>query len=270
MSKMPTVFIPHGGGPCFFMEWDPPSEWDRMAGYLKNLKSDIRRRPTAIVLVSAHWEEDVITVQSTAAPSLLFDYYGFPPHTYELEYPAPGAPELAARIAALIGGRGLAVAMDDRRDFDHGVFIPLKLAFAQADIPVVQVSLRGDLDPAAHIELGKALAPLREDDVLIIGSGMSFHNMRVLMSARGRGKSTLPQMDAFNQWLRVAATNPDPAKRNTLLAAWASAPGARFAHPREEHLMPLHVVAGAAGTDTGRETLSDIVLGSPQSAFQFG
>lgn len=267
---MPTVYIPHGGGPCFFMDWDPPHEWDRMATYLRNLPRDIGIKPSAILLISAHWEEQEITVQSTPAPGLLFDYYGFPPHTYELTYPAPGAPELAARTGALLKAGGVDAGEDNTRDFDHGVFIPLKLAYPEADIPIVQLSLRGDLDPAAHLAAGKALAPLRDEGVLMIGSGMSFHNMQVLMSARARGGRPMPEMAAFDNWLRDAATHPDPERRHRLLAEWEKAPGARFAHPREEHLLPLHVVAGAAGADPGRETLQDIAMGAPVSAYQFG
>mgnify|MGYP003108919696 FL=1 len=270
MKRMPTVYIPHGGGPCFFMDWDPPHEWDRMAAYLRNLREDIGKTPAAIILVSAHWEEKRITVQSTPAPDLLFDYYGFPPHTYQLTYPAPGAPELAARIKMLLQSNGIDTAEDSSRDFDHGVFIPLLLSYPDANIPIVQLSLRSDLDPAAHLTAGRALAPLRDENVLIIGSGMSFHNMRILMSTRERGGRPLPEMSLFDDWLRDAATHPDPEVRNRLLAGWDAAPGARFAHPREEHLIPLHVVAGAAGADQGRETFRDIAMGAPISAYQFG
>lgn len=270
MNRMPTVYIPHGGGPCFFMEWDPPHEWDRMAAYLRRLPMDIGASPSAIVLVSAHWEEEKVTVQSTPNPGLLFDYYGFPPHTYELSYPAPGAPELAARMLALLKENGIAAGEDRRRDFDHGVFVPLLLAMPAADVPIAQISLRADLDPAAHIAVGAALAPLRDENVLILGSGMSYHNMQMLMSSRARGGRPLPEMAPFDEWLRETATDADPERRNRRLIDWERAPGARFAHPREEHLIPLHVIAGAAGEDRGHETYRDIAMGAPISAYQFG
>lgn len=270
MSRMPTLFIPHGGGPCFFMEWDPPDTWDRMATYLRGVPADIGRRPEAIVLTSGHWEEKIVTIQSNPSPPLLFDYYGFPDSTYRIDYPAQGSPGLAERIAKLLARAGIASQFDTERGFDHGVFIPLKLVFPDADIPIVQVSLRADLDPAAHFALGEALQPLRDEDVLILGSGMSYHNMRTLMAnIRGAGDPT-PDSASFDDWLTDVLTKPESGIRRTALVDWESAPAARIAHPREEHLLPLHVVAGAAGSDQGRRMLKDTVLGAVESAFQFG
>jgi aromatic ring-opening dioxygenase catalytic subunit (LigB family) len=270
VSKMPTLFIPHGGGPCFFMDWDPPDTWARMAAFLGGVQADIGERPRAIVVISGHWEAPEITVQSQEAPTLLFDYYGFPEHTYELQYPAPGSPALAARIATLLGEAGFPVRTDGERGFDHGVFIPFKLAFPDADIPVVQLSLRADYDAAAHIAIGEALQPLRDEGVLIVGSGMTYHNMNTMMRNLRGGNAVAPGAATFDRWLTEAVTDPDPATRNRKLAEWSSAPAARDAHPQEEHLLPLHVVAGAAGSDVGRKTLEDNVLGTIESAFQFG
>ncbi|KAB2541481.1 aromatic ring-opening dioxygenase LigA [Salipiger aestuarii] len=270
MTRMPTLFIPHGGGPCFFMDWSPPDEWDRHRQYLRDLPATLPARPKALLVISGHWEEPAFTVQSNAAPPLLFDYGGFPPHTYELTWPAPGDPALSERVHDLIRAAGLPVAKDVTRGFDHGIFVPLKVAFPDADIPCVQLSLASDLDPERHIALGQALAPLRDEGVLILGSGNTYHNMGVLMQSLRAGPRGEVAGTEFDTWLTDAITNPDPDERNRRLARWSQAPGARNAHPRAEHLIPLHVVAGAAGADIGRKTLEDQVLGALESAFRFG
>jgi len=172
-NRLPTVFLPHGAGPCFFMEWEPADTWQGMEAWLRNLLPSLNVAPRALLVISAHWEEPVFTLNTQAAPGLLFDYYGFPPHTYQLTWPTPGAPELAGEVAELLGKAGFDTAFDNRRGLDHGVFIPLKLVRPEADIPVLQLSLRSDMDPQAHLELGRVLAPLREQGVLIVGSGMS-------------------------------------------------------------------------------------------------
>ncbi len=271
MTRMPTLFIPHGGGPCFFMAWDPPDTWSAMADYLRRVPLDIGQRPAAIIIVSGHWEEAKITVQSNQAPPLLYDYYGFPEHTYEIEYPAPGSPDLALRVTNLLSANDIECNLNSERGFDHGVFIPLKLAFPDADIPVVQLSLRNNFDPASHIAVGEALAPLRDEGVLILGSGMSYHNMKQLMSnMQSGGGSSDAEAETFDKWLTAAVTEPSHLERNQKLTNWGQAPCAREAHPRAEHLVPLHVVAGAAGEDVGRKMLTDTVLGAVQSAYQFG
>lgn len=270
MSKMPTMFIPHGGGPCFFMDWNPPDAWDRQAAYLRDLPNSIGQKPEAILIISGHWEEDVATVLSSPMPDLLFDYYGFPEHTYTLKYPAPGHPVLAARVIELLKNSGIPVNTDINRGYDHGVFIPLKVAFPKANIPIAQLSLRNDLDPVAHIEMGVALQALRNEGVLIIGSGNTYHNMQVMMRNMNSGGGGPVSGLKFDAWLTDAVCHPDPNKRNALLSKWSTAPGALDAHPREEHLMPLHVVAGAAGTCVGKKTLEDHVLGAIESAFSFG
>ena len=269
MSEMPTLFIPHGGGPCFFMTWDPPDAWDQMADYLRRIPDDIGCRPKAIIVISGHWEEQAVTIQKNPAPPLLYDYYGFPDSTYDIQYPAVGSPELAGRIGGLLTEKDIDWKFDQDRGFDHGVFIPLKVAFPEADIPVVQVSLRADFDPGAHIELGKALQPLRDEGVLILGSGMTYHNLQIMMS-RMRGGEIDPNSHLFDDWLAEVLTESEHATRERVLVNWEKAPADRIAHPREEHLLPLHVVVGAAGSDTGRRMLRNTVLGSVQSAFQFG
>jgi aromatic ring-opening dioxygenase catalytic subunit (LigB family) len=265
-TRMPTWFIPHGGGPCFFMDWDPPDAWNKTASFLKGMAATLPQRPRAIVLVSAHWLESSFSVTSGTQPELIYDYYGFPPHTYELQYPAPGEPQLAARITELLGRQQLPSQANPGRGFDHGMFIPLMLMFPNADIPVVQLSLRNDLDPSVHLEAGKALQSLRDEGVLIIGSGMSFHNMRAYGDPRFG-----PVSDEFDRWLG-GAVEAEPHQRHQALVDWAQAPSARLSHPprAEEHLLPLMVAAGAAGEDKGQRVFSDRVMETTLSAFSFG
>lgn len=265
-ERMPAFYIPHGAGPCFFMDWQPADTWDRMAGFLKGLVDTLPSRPRAVVLISGHWLEPQFRVTGHAQPSLIYDYYGFPSHTYELTFPAPGEPSLAAEIVQRLQQHGEAAQVDGERGFDHGVFIPLKLVLPKADIPVVQLSLRRDLDPAAHIEAGKALAALRDEGVLIVGSGMSFHNMR------GYGDTRYtPVSAAFDDWL-TKAVESEPAQRDALLQAWTQAPHARDCHPTggEEHLIPLMVVAGAGGDSVGRKVYSEQIMETIISAYRFG
>jgi aromatic ring-opening dioxygenase catalytic subunit (LigB family) len=263
-TRMPAYYVPHGGGPCFFMEWPgDPHAWDTLAGFLRAIPGELQAKPRAIVVVSAHWEAGVPTVTAAPEPALIYDYSGFPPSTYALKYPAPGEPVLAARIQTLLEGAGIAARADAGRGFDHGVFVPLLLVAPDADIPIVQLSLVRGLDPAAHFAIGQALAPLRDEGILIVGSGMSFHNMSAFLGPeKAHG-------DAFDAWLgeSIAA---DPSSRRDRLAQWQNAPQARLAHPREEHLLPLMVVAGAAESDSGRTVFHDRILGTPISAYRFG
>jgi aromatic ring-opening dioxygenase catalytic subunit (LigB family) len=263
-KRMPTLFIPHGGGPCFFMDWNPANAWDRMRAWLASITAGLPEKPKAILVISGHWETDVPTLLSSPKPPLYFDYYGFPKHTYELTWPAPGDPALAARVRELLQGAHIDSATDDARGFDHGVFVPLKVAFPDADIPTVQLSLQKDLDPRAHLAIGRALAPLRDEGVLIVGSGMSYHNMRGFQTGAGRSAS-----ERFDAWL-ADAVEKSPSERDDALSKWASAPAARESHPREEHLLPLMVAAGAAGEDLGKRVFRDDVMGVIVSAVQFG
>lgn len=249
------------------MDWNPIDAWDQTAGFLRSIPGSLPTAPKAIVLVTAHWLAPQVTLSGAARPGMLFDYYGFPPHTYELRYPAPGAPGLAERVRGLLADAGIAATVDTQRGYDHGTFIPLKVAFPDAEVPVLQVSLLGSLDAQAHVAYGRALAPLRDEGVLIIGSGMSYHNMR------GYGDpSSTPISAEFDRWLTETVALPEP-QRNALLADWAAAsgPAGRLSHPprAEEHLLPLHVVAGAAGDGTGRKVFSDEVLRTTISAFRF-
>ena len=266
-QRLPTLFIPHGGGPCFFMDPPPaaPQLWVKMEQYLRGIAASLPAHPRAILIVSGHWEAKVPTVNTAAHPTLLFDYYNFPEHTYRLTYPVQGDPDLAAEVRRLLAAAGIASAEDAARGLDHGVFVPLKVAFPDAEIPVLQLSLQQGLDPAAHLAIGRALAPLREQGVLIVGSGMSYHNLRMLFSGRGNEAAA-----AFDDWLVAAATDPDPARRDAQLTRWADAPGARECHPEEEHLIPLMVAAGAAGADAGTRDYGERLAGKALSAFRFG
>lgn len=262
----PTFYIPHGGGPCFFMDWNPANAWDQMRGFLEGFIGTLDEKPSAILLLTAHWEEPEITVSTAAAPELLFDYYGFPPHTYELTWPAPGAPDLAKRAIELLTNAGIDAREDTSRGYDHGVFIPMKVALPDADIPVAMMSLRGDLDPEHHIRAGEALAVLRSEGVLIIGSGMSYHNMAGFRSAT---QANATESQAFDDWL-TGAIEGAPDLRNAAFAKWDEAPGGRASHPREEHLAPVFLAAGAAGADRGRRVYHEKMNGLAISAYRFG
>lgn len=261
---LPTVFLPHGAGPCFFMEWQrgPADTWDRTAAYLRGLVAGLPERPKAILVISGHWEAQAFTVGTAKWPTLDFDYHGFPEHTYRLTFEAPGSPGLARRVRRLLGAAGLPTAEDADHGWDHGVFVPLKLVTPQADIPVVQLSLRADLDPVAHLAAGRALQPLRDEGVLIVGSGMSWHNMT------GFSPAYTERSAAFDRWLEGAVT--DSGGRDAALAGWEHAPHAREAHPREEHLLPLMVAAGAAPGEPARVAFRDTVMDVVVSAIEFG
>lgn len=235
-----------------------------MEAYLKDLIGGLPERPRAILLVSGHWEEARFTVHAGARPDMLYDYYGFPAFTYALRWDAPGDPALAARVTGLLEAAGFPAGVETERGWDHGVFIPMKVAVPDADIPLVQVSLRRDLDPAAHIPAGRALEPLRDEGVLIVGSGMSFHNLRE------RGPHVTARADLWDDALTAAVTDPDPARRADAAAHWDRLPEASYAHPREEHLLPLMVTLGAGGGDPARHVHRSHVLGWTVSAYRFG
>lgn len=272
-ARMPVVFLPHGGGPWPFMDervFGAPGMWDPMRAYMERLSMVPPARPRAVLVISAHWEAPAPTVMAAPRPSMLYDYSGFPPETYRLEWPAPGHPELAEQIRAALESAGIATAADAARGFDHGVFVPLKLAWPQADVPTLQLSLKRGLDPKAHFEIGRALAPLRDDGVFIVGSGMSYHNLRQLGRAmRGDTAKSLQDSRAFDAWL-AETIDLGPSQREQRLIEWERAPAARDCHPREEHLLPLMVVAGAAGDAKGALPYRDTVMHAHVSAAHFG
>jgi aromatic ring-opening dioxygenase catalytic subunit (LigB family) len=267
LTRMPAIFLPHGGGPWPLLDGPLARGHDRLAEHLRGIADTIAARPRAILMISAHWDEPVPTVMAAAHPPMLYDYTNFPEHTYRVRYAAPGSPELAARIGQLLDAAGIANAVDRERGFDHGAFVPLMVAYPDADIPVVQVSLRSDLDPEAHLAIGRALAPLRDEGVLVVGSGMSFHNMRAFFNKSG---AVLQAASEFDRWLAQTVLQTDAAARDASLVLWAEAPGGRIAHPEHDHLVPLFVVAGAAAGDTATHSFGDDVLGYPVSGFRFG
>lgn len=264
-ARMPAVFLPHGGGPWPWVELGFDSSGNaELAAYLQSVAKLPRQRPKALLVISAHWEERVPTVMTAAKPPMLYDYYGFPDESYQIQWPAPGSPEVAARVREVLKAAGIPSQEDGARGFDHGTFVPLKLAYPEAEVPTVQLSLEVGLDPARHLALGRALAPLRDEGIFLIGSGMTFHNLRAFGDPRAR-----PVAEQFDAWLRGAAT-AEPAERERLLVEWARAPAARLAHPREEHLLPLMVIAGAAGEDRGTVPYNGTFAGLRLSAVQFG
>ena len=243
--------------------WGPADTWEKTRKFLEGVAESLPEVPKAILVVSGHWEEPIPTVSSTAAPKLIFDYTGFPEHTYRLTWPAPGNPQLATQVAELLGSAGLPAGVDTTRGFDHGVFVPLKVAFPKAEIPVVTLSLAASLDAALHLAVGRALSGLRDEGVLIVGSGMSFHNLRAYMRPE-----TADRARQFDEWLTKAVESPAKG-RSELLRNWRQAPFAKFAHPREEHLVPLFVAAGAGGDSPGKHVFSDDPMGAAISAYRF-
>ncbi|KAI8811552.1 Extradiol ring-cleavage dioxygenase, class III enzyme, subunit B [Cladochytrium replicatum] len=249
MTRAPALFLPHGGGPMPLLGDPNHKGLNDFLGTTAN-KILTGARPRAIVLVTAHWEEDVVHISSAPKHNLLYDYYGFPPEAYKLRYDAPGEPEVAREVQKLLESAGIPTQLDDKRGWDHGVFIPLSLALPAKDIPIVQVSVLSSLDPVVHVAMGRALAPLRDANVAIVGSGMTFHNMGAFrpMFARPGGAFALDSGSvAFDEALSKVCAIKDPEERAKALEGWAKLPSARYSHPREEHLLPLIVIAAAGG-----------------------
>ncbi len=264
----PSIFVPHGGGPWPILPLPPlpQDETDALLAYMRSIRDASATPLRGLLVVSAHWEQPVATVNTAPAPAMLYDYGGFPPDAYKLDWPAPGAPDLARRAAALLEAAGFQTAQNDTRGYDHGVFIPLMAAWPEPDLPVAQLSLLRSLDPVAHLAMGRALAPLRDDGIMIVGSGNSFHDLRAFFHQSPDAATASQRFDA---WLAQTVALP-PTERDARLARWADAPAARQCHPREEHLLPLMVVAGAAGNDRGRVAWTGTFGGNRISALHFG
>jgi aromatic ring-opening dioxygenase catalytic subunit (LigB family) len=268
-EKLPAYFIPHGGGPWHVMDdaFGDPEGYGKLKEYLEDLGKKFKDTINAVLVISGHWEEPAPTIYSTDKPSLFYDYYGFPEFTYKLKWPAKGDAGLALKVEKLLNSSGFVTGMDNRRGYDHGTFVPLMIAFPDAPVPVVQLSLIKGLDPQIHIKMGKALEPLRKEGVLIIGSGMSYHNMQGFMSESLTGASASKQ---FDEWLTQSVEKNNAIERNELLVNWERAPKARESHPRSEHLLPLFVIAGAAGDDTAIRDYSGLLMGINISGYKFG
>ncbi len=262
---LPTYFLSHGGGPWPFMREQFGQRYDVLDAALKDMPRQIGVTPEAVLVISAHWEGPNFLVSSSARPPMIYDYGGFPPHTYEIQYPAPGAPALAERVKALLDGAGHPARLDPERGFDHGTFSAMYPIYPAADVPIVQLSIRHGYDVATHIEAGRALAPLRAEGVLIVGSGLSYHNLRQFGPA---GSLASRQFDG---WLRASMALA-PAEREARMRDWAGAPGARQAHPREDHLVPLWVALGAAEREPAEVVYheDDFFGALAVSSFRFG
>ena len=260
-NKAQIVYFSHGGGPLPILG---DASHQAMVDFMRQLPTRLRK-PDAILVISAHWEERVATMLGASAPVMFYDYYGFPAEAYEITYPAPGSPELAQRIVELLNRHQIPAEVDTQQGFDHGLFIPLKLMYPQADIPALQLSQLRGLDPAAHIALGKALRELVAENILVVGSGFSFHNMGAF-DWQGENVPD-PANDAFQNWLIDVCTGPMPqSEREQRLLAWEKAPSARYCHPREEHLLPLHVCQGMANKPA-TVVFDDYILGKRGVAF---
>ncbi len=264
MTRFPILFLSHGGGPWPFME-DRRVQYAKTAEAFAKLPQLLPERPNAVLVITGHWEADAFTVSTSPHPPMVYDYYGFPEHTYHLKYPAPGKPELAAQVKALLTHAGLDCREDPDQGFDHGTFVPLGLMYPNADVPIVLLSLKSSYDAAEHVKVGQAIASLRDEGIQIVGSGLTYHNMRGF----GRDESA-PVAEAFEAWLRTAIGQKGASVRNDMLTNWEAAPGARLAHPREDHLVPLMVVAGAAGEDEGRVLFTDHAMKVPMASYAFG
>lgn len=243
-NKPRSLFLSHGGGPMPLLGDDGHKE---MVACLKEIAARIKK-PSAIIVVSAHWEEKIPTITSGSKPSLFYDYYGFPAESYNIKYPCPGEPLLAGQVCQSLNNAGIEANLDRQRGFDHGLFVPLKIMYPEADIPCIQLSLVKNLNPAEHIKTGKALAGVKYDDLLVIGSGFSFHNMKAFFAPDTADSKAMN--NAFEKWLidTCASLDIDEEERAQRLENFAQAPFARYCHPREEHLLPLHVCYGVAQT----------------------
>ena len=238
------LYLSHGGGPLPLLG---DAGHRDMVEMLKGIAVTLPR-PSAVLVISAHWEAPVPTITAGGHPSLIYDYYGFPEESYQIRYPCPGEPGLAGQVRQLLADCGVDAVMDEQRGFDHGLFVPLKIMYPQADVPCIQLSLVNSLDPAEHIGIGAALTNIHYDDLLVIGSGFSFHNMKAFFAPETGDSRKMNE--SFEHWLIDTCSNSgiSESERVRRLGNWQQAPFARYCHPREEHLLPLHVCYGFAGS----------------------
>ncbi|TPK67561.1 dioxygenase [Mesorhizobium sp. B2-4-15] len=265
--RLPTYFVSHGGGPWPFMEGEFRRNFDRLERSLIEMRAEVGNAPAAILMVSGHWEQQGFAISSGAKPGMVYDYQGFPEYLYHIRYDAPGSPDLAKHVQDLLHAHDIEARLDPTRGFDHGTFSIMKPLYPDEDIPIVQLSLDASYDPALHLEAGRALAPLRDDGVLIIGSGLSYHNLGAMRDHSGHEPSR-----QFDAWLRQTLIDSSPDERVQQLLAWDKVPFARAAHPREDHLIPLMVAVGAARDEPGAVTYhqTDFAGGLTASSFRFG
>src|SRR6201988_1712978 len=243
-TRLPTFYLTHGGGPWPYMTGPFRGNFSVLEARLKDLPQQLPVKPKAILVVSGHWEENDFAVMARPTPPMVYDFGGFPKEPYQIRYSAPGSPELARRAHSLIQAAGLPTQLDPKRGFDRGTYSLLAVTHPEADVPVIQVAIRCDYDPESHLNLGRALAPLRDEGILIIGSGSSYHNFH----PKDPGEESA-QLDS---WLVETLVDSPPTRRFERLLEWDHAPAARLAHPREDHLVPLFVAVGAAEEEPGQ------------------
>jgi 4,5-DOPA dioxygenase extradiol len=231
---MPVLFVSHGAPTLPLEPGETGAAWRKLGEQLP--------KPSAILVISAHWETSIPTVSRAIQPETIHDFYGFPAELYKLQYPAPGAPELAQSVALALQQAGFTAQLDDTRGLDHGAWVPLSLMSPKADIPVTQLSLQPEKDPAWHIALGRALRPLREQGVLIVGSGSITHNLRAIFK-HPQGEPVPEWVSEFCDWMAEKIKSGD---LEALSAYRTLAPHAAQNHPTDEHLLPLFVALGAA------------------------
>ncbi len=266
-NRLPTYFLSHGGGPWPWMKEFWPGIYDRLEQSLHDVRAELGEMPRAVLMISGHWEADRFLLSSGAHPPMVFDYSGFPEHTYRIRYDAPGAPELAETVRAMLDRGGIPTGLDPQRGYDHGTFSLMQTLYPEANLPVVQLSMKADFDPAEHIRVGELIAPLRDQGVVIVGSGFSFHNTSGMRSGTGQASSA-----TFDRWLNDTLVNATAEERRQRLLDWSAAPAARAAHPREDHLIPLLVAVGAAGDDAGAQIYHESAfMGAiTASSYRFG
>ncbi|QND62046.1 DODA-type extradiol aromatic ring-opening family dioxygenase [Mesorhizobium huakuii] len=266
-SLLPTYFISHGGGPWPYITGEFRRNFDVLEKSLVDMRAELGSAPKAVLVISGHWEETGFAISSGVKPGMVYDYHGFPEYLYSIAYNAPGSPELANRVQRRLLASGIEAALDPTRGYDHGTFSIMKPLYPDEDIPLVQLSLDMGYDPALHIKVGRALAPLRAEGVLIIGSGLSYHNLSAM-----RGTDGYEPSRRFDAWLQETLMHCPSEKRTERLIEWERAPAARAAHPREDHLIPLMVVVGAAEDEPGATIYhqKDFAGGLTASSFRFG
>lgn len=266
IARQPTIFVTHGAGPCFWMDFPAlgVGAFDGLRAYFAGLLATLPQKPDAILVMSAHWETTGFAVSAAANPNMIYDYTGFPEHTYRLSHPAPGSARLAQTAQRLLTATGLTASLDEQRGFDHGVFVPMMMINPPADIPVVTLSVQKPFDPALHLAAGAALAPLRDANILILGSGSSYHNLRDFFTGSAAAAKD------FDSWLHEIMALPDATERTARLMHWTDAPSATASHPRAEHLIPLMAIAGAGGTDAAQRDFHAFIGNKPFACFRFG
>lgn len=266
-NRLPTYFLSHGGGPWPWLKAERGAMYDQLESSLHDVRRELGNAPRAILMISGHWEANRFLLSSAARPPMLFDYAGFPEHTYRIRYDAPGDPDLAEEVRDLLERGGVDAGLDPNRGFDHGTFTVMHTMYPDADMPIVQLSIKTSFDPAEHLRLGQLIAPLRERGVAIIGSGFSFHNTRAMVTGTGAEASA-----AFDRWLTYVLSEASPEERQEQLKRWTDAPAARLAHPREDHLIPLMVALGAAAEEPGERIYhqGDFMGVITSSSFRFG